>query len=412
MMDRRWRFSPPVASVAVALLLLCGACASQSSPPASSLQAVQAATEIPENQLLDVGLRVLDSGLPPEGETIPEGVFPELRKAEARYFAVQLEKTMQATGQWGAVRVLPTRGGTIDLEVSGKILHSTGSKLVLEMRAADATGRVWIDDRYRGETDGLAYQTTSGRVSEPFQTLYNEIANDLLEARRKLSQKDLAQIRQVARLRFAADLAPIPFEEYLGTDRKGRISPKRLPSSEDPMMARIDSIRSREDLFIDTLDQNYAAFYATMEGPYGSWRKYTFEEEQAYKKLRRKALTQKIVGGLAMLGAALANSHSPVASVARDVALIGGMAAIQAGIATSQEAKIHAEALKELAASVETEVAPMVIEVEGQALRLSGTAETQFETWRRLLHEIWISETGLPQDPNAAPPGAGAPAGE
>ena len=92
--------------------------------------------------------------------------------------------------------------------------------------------------------------------------------------------------------------------------------------------------------------------------------------------------------------------------------MIGGIAAIHAGIATSKEAKIHAEALKELAASVETEVAPMVIEVEGQTLRLSGSAETQFETWRRLLHEIWISETGLPQDPNAPPSGAGSPAGE
>jgi len=411
-MEHRWHLSSPLTTIASMLVLFCAACASQSSPPTSSFQAIQAEAEIPEDQLLDVGIRVLDPGLPPEGVPSPEAVFPELRKAEARYFAVQLEKTMQGTGQWGAVRVLPVRGGTTDLEVSGRILQSTGSKLVLEVRAVDATGHVWIDDRYRGETDGLGYQATGLQAGDPFQPLYNEIANDLLKARKKLSQRNLAQIRQVTRLRFAADLAPVPFEDYLATDRKGRVSAKRLPSGEDPMMARVDNIRSREDLFVDTLDQNYAAFYAKMEGPYGSWRKYTFEEEQAYKALRRKALKQKILGGLAMLGAALVDSRSPVASVARDAAMIGGMAAIHAGIATSKEAKIHAEALKELAASVETEVAPMVIEVEGQTLRLSGTAETQFETWRRLLHEIWISETGLPQDPNAAPSGTGAPAGE
>ena len=149
-----------------------------------------------------------------------------------------------------------------------------------------------------------------------------------------------------------------------------------------------------------------------MTEPYGNWRKYTYEEEMAYKALRRKALTQKILGGLAILGAALADPGSPAAAVVRDAAMIGGMAAIHAGISTSKEAKIHAEALKELAASVETELQPIVIEVQGRTLRLSGSAATQYEEWRRLLREIWTTETGLPQDINepmtAAPVGEGA----
>ena len=56
---------------------------------------------------------------------------------------------------------------------------------------------------------------------------------------------------------------------------------------------------------LDTLDQNFATFFSRMEEPYGSWRKYTYEEEKAYKALKRKALTQQILGGLAILGAAL-----------------------------------------------------------------------------------------------------------
>ena len=149
-----------------------------------------------------------------------------------------------------------------------------------------------------------------------------------------------------------------------------------------------------------------------MEGPYGSWRKYTYEEEQAYKTLKRKALAQKILGGLAILGAALADPGSPATSVIRDAAMIGGMAAIHAGIATSKEAKIHSEAIRELAASVETELQPVVVQVEGQTLRLTGTAETQYAKWRRLLREIWSTETGLPLDPNQPDAPAGeAPAG-
>jgi hypothetical protein len=176
------------------------------------------------------------------------------------------------------------------------------------------------------------------------------------------------------------------------------------------MMARADNIRASENLFIDTLDQNYAAFFVRMEEPYSSWRAYTYEEEKAYKALKRKAMTQKILGGLAILGAALADPGSSTAAVVRDAAIIGGIAAIHAGISTSKEAKIHAEGIRELAASVETELQPIVVEVHGQTLRLSGTAETQYEEWRRLMREIWAAETGLPVDPNQ--PGAPSAAAE
>ena len=307
---------------------------------------------------------------------------------------------MQGTGQWGAVRVLPQGHGTTDLRVSGTILLSTGMKLALDIRAVDARGRVWLEERYRAQADEVAYLNGELSQREPFQSLYNEISNDLLKAKNKLRTGEPQEIRQVSRLQFAANLAPEPFEDYLTTDKKGRTRVKRLPARDDPMMARVDTIRASENLFIDTLDQNFAAFFAKMEGPYASWRKYTFEEEKAYKALKRKALTQQILGGLAILGAALADPGSPAASVARDAAMIGGMAAIHAGIATSKEAKIHAEAIRELAASVETELQPIVVEVRGQTLRLSGSAESQYQEWQRLMREIWATETGFPVDPN------------
>jgi len=37
----------------------------------------------------------------------------------------------------------------------------------------------------------------------------------------------------------------------------------------------------------------------------------------------------------------------------------------------------------------------MVVTVKGQTRRLTGTAEAQYEQWRRLLHEIYEAETGL-----------------
>lgn len=404
---RLWRIE--LVTALLAALVLTNGCASQATQQSKSTQAIQATDEIPPDQLLDVGIAVLDPGLPPEGQPMPDDVFPELREAEARFIAIQLKKTMQGTGQWGAVRVLPGEHGITDLKVTGRILLSTGSKMAVDIRVVDATGREWLEERYRSEADELVYLNPGVSQKDPFQALYNEISNDILRARQKMRASQLTTIRQVSRMRFAADIAPVPFEEYLSTNKKGIISAKRLPALDDPMMSRVDNVRASENLFVDTLDQNFAAFSEKMAGPYGSWRKYTYEEEQAYKALRRKALTQKILGGLAILGAALADPGSSAAGVVRDAAMIGGMAAIHAGIATSKEAKIHAEALKELAASVETELEPIVIEVEGQTLRLTGSAETQYQEWRRILREIWATETGLPVDPNQPPAGPSEP---
>lgn len=398
MIQLRRIFGPVLPASILALLCFSLGCASQSSR--QSTHAVQATREIPTQELLDVGITVFDPGLPPEGQPAPEDVFPELRKAESRYLAIHLMETMQSTGQWGAVRVLPAGHGTVDLRVSGTILLSTGLRLALDIQAVDARGRVWLDKRYRAEAEEAAYLAGNASRRDPFQSVYNQISNDLLEARSRLRAGEVQEIRQVSRLQFAANLSPEPFEDYLATDKKGRTRVKRLPARGDPMMARVDTIRASENLFIDTLDQNFAAFYAKMREPYASWRKYTYEEEMAYKALKRKALTQKILGGLAILGAALADPGSPAASVARDAAMIGGMAAIHAGIATSKEAKIHAEAIRELAASVETELEPIVVEVRGQTLRLTGSAATQYLEWQNLLREIWAAETGLPVDPN------------
>ena len=46
----------------------------------------------------------------------------------------------------------------------------------------------------------------------------------------------------------------------------------------------------------------------------------------------------------------------------------------------------------------------VIVEVRGQTLRLSGSAETQYQEWQRLMREIWVTETGLPVDPNEPAP--------
>jgi hypothetical protein len=131
-----------------------------------------------------------------------------------------------------------------------------------------------------------------------------------------------------------------------------------------------------------------------MAEPYDEWRAYSFDEYAAFRKLRRQERTRKVLGGLLLVGAVLGGADG----VARDAALLGGAATLKSGFSKGAEKKIHREALKELAQSFDSEVAPILLEVEGQSVRLEGSAETQYVEWRRLLRRLVEEETGLPPE--------------
>lgn len=390
-------------------VLLAIGCATQPvSPAQSSMKAIQAQHEIPEDQLLDVGIQVFDPGLPPPSEAglkKNENVFPEVRESESRYLPYHLKGTLEGTGQWGAVRVVPEGLTGSDVTVSARIVKSTGMELVLDVRAVDSSGTEWLEKRYKAEADVRAYLPEQPgqeitRPADPYQRLYNAVANDLLAARERLDPEATRDLREISQIRFAAQMAPTPFREYLEKDRKGEFKVTRLPSENDPMMERIARIRERDYMFVDTLNEHYANFYSKMEVPYEDWRAFSYEEELALKELRRAARMRKILGIAAMVGAVVADVDNTAGAIARDAALIGGMEALRSGIAKGKEAKIHRAALQELGQSFEAEVEPLVFEVEGQTLKLTGSAEAQFAEWRALLQDIWLHETGLPVDAN------------
>ena len=364
--------------------------------------AVQAREEIPEELLLDVGIEVFDPGLSQDQRADEgKGVFSELRKAEARYMAYLLKNTLESTGQWGAVRVLPRGVGTTDVRVSARIRRSTGSKLELRAQIVDATGRQWKSRKYREEAYGRAYDDRAVSAGDPYQHLYNRIANDMLAARDNLSKNDIVKIRTVTRLQFAADLAPAVYGDYLKTNRKGRVKISRLPSDDDPMMQRVALIRERDYMFVDLLNEHYAGFYARMGTSYDEWRKYSYDEERSLLKQRKESNKLKWIGAILIAGGLLLGDDDTRAErAAKEAAIYGGVMTVASGIEKGKESQIHIEALKELAASFDAEVSPMLVEVEGQTLRLEGSAETQYAEWRSMLSEIFTTETGLSVDPD------------
>ena len=97
---------------ATALLAGAAGCVKETRPQ-PVLQATQATTEIASDQLLDVGVHILDPGIPKGVEDDPDmadklRVYPDIRNAEARYIAMELRNTLEDTGQWGTARVVPT----------------------------------------------------------------------------------------------------------------------------------------------------------------------------------------------------------------------------------------------------------------------------------------------------------------
>jgi hypothetical protein len=380
--------------------LVTAGCVVQDKRPMTPIVAQKATAEIPPDELLDVGIHVFDPNIPKDEKKLEtERVFPDVRKAESRYMPVMLRDTLEGTGQWGQVRVLPAESATSDLNVDGRILDSTGLELRVGIKATDATGRVWLDKEYKGDADTRAYKDVAVKPRDPFDNVYATIANDLLAAREALTREQRVQVHEVATLRFAAELAPYAFQPYLAKDgRKGLYTVTRLPADDDPFVQRLDRVRERDYALVDTLNEHYTNFSENMGDAYGNWRKYTHEELEAEADARRKALTRQVLGAAAVVGGIIAggDAGSSAANAAATAAVIGGIYAFKSGLDMRAEIKMHGESLKQLGSSFQNEVQPIVVDIEGRTLELKGSAEQQYAEWRQLLREMYENEPGLP----------------
>ena len=378
-----------------------GACVNQSIKSTSVPSVKGASTAVDEHLLLDVGIAVFDPGLDDYDED--ERVYPEVRKAEARYMPNLLSQAMQDSGAWGAVRVVPDTTQITDLLVQGEILYSDGEELQLQITATDSRGYTWLDKKYTGNASGYAYRMTTRSTYDPFQAVYNTIANDLLQLQEELREEDRENVRLVTELLFARSFSPDAFDGYLGQNRKKQYVVLRLPAEEDPMLERVRSIRERDQLFIDTLQEYYVTFDAQMDGPYQEWRKLSYQEAVALRELRAESTRNLIAGGVAILAgiAGASSGDSATTRTAGQVAIIGGGYLLKSGLEKRNEAQIHVEALEELGMSLEAEITPQVIELDDRTVMLSGNVEDQYAQWRKVLEEIYRAEVGsleMPED--------------
>lgn len=352
-----------------------------------------------EEELLDIGIAILDPNVPESyDEQIEQLIQPEIRRAEANFIPYVAKNLLQSTGNWGAVRVVPRPTHAVDVIVEGKILHSTGENLTVEMSVTDATGRHWFSRRYDALASKYAYETGVPQSIDPFQAIYKQLADEMLEYRKGLSYDEILVIRRTAEMKFAQDFAPDAFAEHITTTADGEFELKRLPSENDPMLARVRRVREREYLFIDTLDEYYESFHRDMFESYQNWRRATYDEAIAYKQLRAQSRARTIGGATAIIAgvAAMSESSDPYVDAGGIVSVIGGAMTIKSAIAKRAEAEIHAEVLQEVGVAAEAEIVPHTIELENQTVRLQGSVDEQYEELRRILRRIYFEDLGLP----------------
>lgn len=324
---------------------------------------------VPQNPALNISIIVFDKGLSGDQLNIGAKVFRPLRTAEADYLPFALRETLVESGHWGAVRVVPEVDPTAEVLVAAEILSSNGVELKLHMRATDSTGRIWLDKEYSDWSTDHAYEFDEKNLVEPFQDLFNKVANDMYRVHANLSEFELSHIFDSATLRYAFALSPQAFGEYLTATDDGVMQVSALPARDDAMYARVNIIRESEYAFIDRVDEQFENFYKKMRLTYAYWRRYSYELIEYDKKIEQS-------------GSAAKRSRE------------GNLAAMENIYKTYKESKMNEDSLREMAASFDNEISPTVTELEGTVIRLKGSLQAQYKEWRRLLREIYAAERG------------------
>lgn len=369
-------------------------CATTEVVTTNSKPALSLAEPVPDELRLDVMILPFDPNLgelEQSQDDIP--ISAEVRQAESRYLAYHLKETLEQTGNWGVVRVIPAPSSYQPLVIRGKILASDGENLALQVEASDAAGAVWLRKDYSDSASKYAYQSVR---EDPFQDLYNQIADDLIRAHQSRNAATLTNVQRVAQLKFAQDLSPESVANYLQTDRRGRSTVTQLPAANDAVMARIDRLREQENLFVDTMDDYYLNFYRNVKPSYDEWRYATYDEAVRLRQMQKQARNRLLAGAALIAGGIYAGSKSETwaGDAAATGAVIGGIGAVKSGMDRYKQAEIHEQALAELTQSLGMEIEPNVLEIEGQSIELKGSADTQYGEWRRILREIYAADQG------------------
>ena len=323
---------------------------------------------------LNVSITTFDPGVPGDMSSHRDlDIFPRIREIEAMFLPFVLREVLGSTNEWGAVRVVPEADDAAELLISGTIVRSDGESLELRIRAVDASGHLWFDDIFGGVvTNNYATSDYESGVQAD-QNLYDEIAERLHSARAQLNEKTLTGIVEISLLRYANELAPTAFGDYLDEVNDGTFAINRLPARDDPMLERITRIRGAEYVITDAVDEKFEEFHAEIASIYDIWREYRrkvveFQEQNARWVANRTSSAPR-----------------------------GSYEAISTLYSNYKLDRITEQRQDNLAVAFNNEVGPTIAEIEARIAELEGWVDEQYAEWNMLLEELFEVETRLEQ---------------
>lgn len=356
----------------------------------------------PDRPKIDVIIPIFDPGLPEDTSKYEkEGIWPELRRAEANRFAVKLKDALDATGAFGAVRVTPDKTATGDLYILGRIAESNGQDVEIDLEVFDISGEQWISKSFDHEVESEFHDNIRNEGKDAYEPLFAEAAQYIVEELNDHKTQDLENVQRLTELRFGASFSENAFAEHMEVDG-GEVKLISMPSDNDPMLKRTRAIRVRDQLFVDRMQTHYQTFGRKMDDSYLMWQEFSLLEIQAEREAKIKAAGQAVAGialiGLAILAAAAGaksdNYNTQTAGVTGAVvAGVAGASLIGSSFQTSEEAKVHRDALAELGQSIDVELAPQVVEFEEKTVELTGDSKEQFAQWRGFLKQVYALES-------------------
>ena len=309
---------------------------------------------------LDIGITI-SSDIPLQSGTAMEGAF---RETEAQLLGAKQRRVFENAGQWGVVRLYPQPSLIPQLMLDMVVLQSDGTQLRVHAMLTGVHGDTLLSDTYLDYASSEDVLTAGNE--EPFTHLFNRIHNDVT-TKVALMPESEDYLRQLSFLRYAQQLAPQAFEDYV---RHGGESWQllRAPAEQDPMYQRISKLREYELLFVDTIDEQLTSALREIDTAYRLWLRASKEQLDWLEKRRARGVN--------------AEGFADNSAFARH----------QAVYAAYRSLKIHEQELFELVLDLESESRSTALEIEESVVTLEGTLEQQYREWREALAKIMMLE--------------------
>ncbi len=365
------------------------------------------------NIFLDVAIPAFAPGLPVDefgeidgDELEEEGIWPQLRRTEAKLFAAEMKMALDSKKVFGSVSVVPDASTPSDLFVLGEIKHSDSEVVKIDITVLDSSGEILGSQSFEHTVSKGFMRDQRNANRNPYEPVFTQASDYVVSLLAKMSTEDKQFVKNMSLMRYARYYSPENYSDYLTSEIKRKNGQRYykfelvgLPDANDPMLQRIEDLRVQELLFVDRLQNNYESFQAETRNAYATWQAETLPEIIAAREAQSERNAKAILGvGAAILAVILLkngakqNRNTPEYDLGAIAAGVGSVWAINEAFKNNARMKVHSAVIEEQGQALDLSVSPTVVEFENETVELQGTAQEQYLQWKTHLRKLFEQE--------------------